>query len=99
MLQTFISGIKVKVVEFLDEASTEGVEILSPIIQAVLGDLPLIQPNLTVLTNDTELKLNNITVENRKLTTESDCHLIVGSCIFKRNLVRFPILLILKVTL
>ncbi|XP_044764578.1 fatty acid synthase-like [Coccinella septempunctata] len=76
-------GIKLKIVEVLDEATKEDSEPLGPKIYDVYADLPLIQVNISVFTKET-LELSNVTVENKELRKESDCHLVVGTKILQR---------------
>lgn len=83
------SAIKVKVVELVDDTNIGKTNLLSPYILKALGDQPLIQPNVTVLSTRNDFELENIQVEDRNLSSESDCHLIVGSNILKRSHVSY----------
>ncbi|CAH1131325.1 unnamed protein product [Ceutorhynchus assimilis] len=75
---------KVKVVELIDEATLSGNVSLAETISNVFGDQPAIQPDITVLT-ESDLQIPNVKVENKKLLTEVDCSLVVGSRILQRR--------------
>ncbi|XP_030748839.1 fatty acid synthase-like [Sitophilus oryzae] len=75
--------IQVKAVELIDEATPEENKTIGDIVFDVLADQPVIQPNITVLSK-TELEVNNVTVEDKKLLTEVDCHLVIASRLFER---------------
>lgn len=66
---------KVKVVEVRDEENIDG-QPLGPIIHQVLGDQPVIQAEVTVLSK-TPLELENVTVESGKLEQYSECSVVV----------------------
>ncbi|XP_018336345.1 fatty acid synthase-like [Agrilus planipennis] len=76
-------GIKIKVVELHDDATKEEAEPLAPTIHTVLGNQPLIQPEMLILSNKT-LTVNNATVEDKKLELESNCALVVATNILSR---------------
>lgn len=50
--------------------------LLSPLIQKVLGDLPLIRADLNIFSNKTYEDLNGIEVVDKKLGTEDTCFLV-----------------------
>ncbi|KAL3270432.1 hypothetical protein HHI36_020987 [Cryptolaemus montrouzieri] len=79
-------AIKLKVVELIDEATREDSEPLGPMIYEVFGDQPLIQTNIIILSKD-KLDLPNVTVEDKKLVSENDCNLVVGSKLLQRVMV------------
>ncbi|XP_030748833.1 fatty acid synthase-like isoform X2 [Sitophilus oryzae] len=79
-------SIHIKVAELVDEATPEENLILGDIAFDVLADQPLIQPNITVLSK-TEIEVRNVTVEDKKLLTEVDCHLVIGSKLLERHTV------------
>ncbi|XP_044739977.1 fatty acid synthase-like [Chrysoperla carnea] len=66
-------SVKVKVVEVDNEVN----DILAPVIFEVLSDLPLIQPDITVLSNRSIQLPNNCQVSNKPLETESKADYIV----------------------
>ncbi|CAH0548595.1 unnamed protein product [Brassicogethes aeneus] len=70
--------IKVKVVELIDEDTMEDSLPLGPLIFDVLGDQPVIQAEVTVLSK-TPLELKNVTVEDNKLKSQTDCLVVVLS--------------------
>lgn len=76
--------IKVKVVELLD--GSDEVQVIAPIVHKVLSDMPLIQPEITVLSKN-HLDLPNVTVVNKNLASETDCHLVIGTNLLNRNIV------------
>lgn len=76
-------GLKVKVVELLDEATQKNSKPLTPIISDVLGDQPLVQCEASVLSSEV-LDLN-VKVENKKLKYEQDCTVVIGSKLFSRD--------------
>lgn len=67
--------LKVKVVELIDEESKDQ-EILGPIFFNVLGDQPLIHPEVVVL-SPKPIEAQNVTVSNKQLSTESEALLVV----------------------
>ncbi|KAK9884293.1 hypothetical protein WA026_005245 [Henosepilachna vigintioctopunctata] len=79
-------AIKVKVVEVLDEATNKESEPLGPKIYDMFADQPLIQANVNIFSKE-KLELSNVTIEDKKLITENDCHLIVGTNLLKRTMV------------
>ncbi|XP_045465555.1 fatty acid synthase-like [Harmonia axyridis] len=79
-------GIKLKIIEILDEATQEGSEPLGPKIFDVYADLPLIQVNISVFSKE-KLELANVTVEDKELRKEIDCHLVVGTNILQRAMI------------
>ncbi|XP_044732193.1 fatty acid synthase-like [Chrysoperla carnea] len=66
-------SVKVKVVEVDNEVN----DILAPVIFEVLSDLPLIQPDITVLSSRSFQLPNNCQVSNKPLETESKADYIV----------------------
>ncbi|CAI6352158.1 unnamed protein product [Macrosiphum euphorbiae] len=82
VIENLIS-IKVKTVEILNKTFNPDVQILSPIILDVLADLPLIQPEVSILSDGTHPQLkeigSNITVEDKKLSPDQSVLLAVGS--------------------
>lgn len=80
-IQTF----KVKTIELVDEEYKSN--SLEPIIESigdVLGDLPLIQAELLVISEETLELPKNITVENKKLTGETNTVVFVGANLLTR---------------
>ncbi|KAF7272913.1 hypothetical protein GWI33_014349 [Rhynchophorus ferrugineus] len=75
--------IHVKAVELIDEATPDEPIVLGDTIYDVLADQPLIQPAITVLSK-TDLEVTNVTVEDKKLLTEVDCHLVIASKLLER---------------
>ncbi|KAG5878855.1 Fatty acid synthase, partial [Gonioctena quinquepunctata] len=73
---------KIKSVEVIDDHVTESEEIISPILLNVLGDQPLIQGNVTIF-SEKELDLD-ITVENKKLSKEDECVLVIATKLSER---------------
>lgn len=57
---------------------------LLPLFELALGDLPLVTSDLMVLTSQ-DLQLGNIHVEDGKLSTQSNCLLIVGEKCFSHQ--------------
>lgn len=53
-------------------------------VHDVLADLPLIQPEIIILSKN-EMEVRNVKVENKKLLTELDCSLVVASKVFQRS--------------
>ncbi|KAL1501269.1 hypothetical protein ABEB36_006624 [Hypothenemus hampei] len=76
-------SIKVKVVELIDDTCDEDKLPLGEEIHDALTDLPLIQPEIIILSKK-PYELKNIKVEDRKLLTEVECSLVVASKIFQR---------------
>ena len=65
--------IKVKTVEVDDGVE---MELMSPFVQEALGDIPLIQPEIIVLSKR-PIELSGITVEDKKLVLETGCLLVI----------------------
>ncbi|XP_030748836.1 fatty acid synthase-like [Sitophilus oryzae] len=78
-----IFTLQVKAVELIDEATPEENKTIGDTVFDVLADQPLIQPNITVLSKS-ELVVNNVTVEDKKLLTEVDCQLVIASRLLER---------------
>lgn len=57
---------------------------LGELVYDVLADQPLIQPEIIILSK-TELDVKNVKVEDKRLLTELDCSLVVGSQILQRS--------------
>nr|XP_022920511.1 fatty acid synthase-like [Onthophagus taurus] len=72
--------IKVKAVELIAE---EDGEPLLPLVQESLGDLPLIQAELKILSKNENLDLPGITVEDKSLNTETHCLILITKSIFE----------------
>ncbi|KAH1011869.1 hypothetical protein HUJ04_001145 [Dendroctonus ponderosae] len=77
-------GFNVKAVELIDEATVEGIVPLGETVHDVLADLPLIQPEIIILSKN-EMEVRNVKVEDKKLLTELDCSLVVASKLFQRS--------------
>lgn len=60
------------------------VKPILPLFEIALGDLPLVTSDLMVLTGQ-DLNLGKIHVEDGKLSTQSNCLLIVGKDLFSRT--------------
>lgn len=79
-------GIKVRVVEVVDEATQKNAVLLGPVIHQVLGDQPLVQPEIIVLSKDVIQDVSNVTVEDKQLSTmENNFTLVVGSKLLERQ--------------
>ncbi len=66
-----------KVVEILEEGESYAKHILK-----ILNDMPLIKPEIEVLTNR-KLELDNIVVSNKSISSVTDCTFIIGSNILQ----------------
>ncbi|KAJ8963945.1 hypothetical protein NQ314_005276 [Rhamnusium bicolor] len=77
---------KIKVVELVDDYSAKGGKYLTPVILSVLEDQPLIQPCVKILSK-TPLDVT-IEVEDKELSSESDCSLVIGTSILGRSEVK-----------
>ncbi|KAL0867964.1 hypothetical protein ABMA27_008631 [Loxostege sticticalis] len=81
-----IQTYKVKVIELVDEEyKRNNHEPILPILGDVLGDLPLVQAELLLISEEPIEMPNNITVENKKLSGESNALLFVGANLLKRD--------------
>lgn len=70
--------IKVKAVELDNsEEINEDTKLLSPILVNVLGDMPLMQPDVTLLTKRENLELQNITIRNETSISKAECVLLI----------------------
>ncbi|CAG9791214.1 unnamed protein product [Diatraea saccharalis] len=81
-IQTF----KVKSIEYVDEEyKTNGLEPIMETVAEVLEDMPLMQAELLVISEETIENLpSNITVENKKLSGESNAVVFIGANLLKR---------------
>lgn len=80
-----IQTYKVKSIELIDEEyKTHGLEPLIEKVGDALGDLPLVQAELLVLTEEQLEMPSNISVENKKVAAESNAVIFVGCNILKR---------------
>ncbi|KAK5637947.1 hypothetical protein RI129_012242 [Pyrocoelia pectoralis] len=67
--------VRFKCVEVMDDDNSALVPI-TPILQQAVGDVPLIQPELTILSNR-EFSFDNVEVKDKKLVEEGNDHLLV----------------------
>ncbi|CAH0385876.1 unnamed protein product [Bemisia tabaci] len=83
-----LPSIKVKTVEMADAFMNPDVPLISTILATSLGDLPLIQADITVLSaSDNPVVADmapGIQVEDRKLPGDQSCHIVVVSSIVGR---------------
>ncbi|KAJ8919484.1 hypothetical protein NQ315_002105, partial [Exocentrus adspersus] len=75
---------KVKACELIDECTDKAMIPLAPIIKSALEDQPLIQPLLKIL-SQTPLEDVQVEVEDKKLTSEADNLLVIGSNLLERH--------------
>lgn len=81
---------KVKSIELVDEEYKKN--DLQPVLEQVgdvLGDLPLVQAELVVISEEAIEMPSNIIVENKKLSGESNTVLFIGANLLGRPEVRF----------
>lgn len=71
--------LKVKTIEVYDD----NVELLSPTVLNVLGDIPLMQPDVNILTNE-ELECPGVNLINTKLIMESDVFIVMGTNVLSK---------------
>lgn len=74
-----------KAIEYVDEEYKK--HQMEPVIEAVadiLGDLPLMQAELLVLSEDALEMPSNITVENKKLAQETNAVMFIGANLLQR---------------
>lgn len=83
MILENVQTLKVKVAELLQD-DDEDIEPISPYILNALGDLPLIQPDVTIYTK-TSLSLDNITVNIAPFTVEENYLLVIGVDLLKKE--------------
>ncbi|KAM3963796.1 fatty acid synthase-like [Aphomia sociella] len=83
-IQTF----KVKTIEFADEEyKNDSLQPMIELIGDLLGDLPLVQAELLLISEEPIEMPSTITVENKKISTESNAVLFVGANLLKRDTV------------
>lgn len=70
--------IQVKVVEIFDEEEKDKSEPIGPLVFDAFSEMPLIQANITVVT-DLTLDLPNVTVEKKPVTSYKDILVLVAS--------------------
>lgn len=76
---------KVKSIEVVDEEyKNNGIEPIIEAVADVLGDLPLVQAELSVFSENSIGLPSNITVESKKLTTDANALLIIGANLLQR---------------
>ncbi|CAD6237321.1 GSCOCG00002249001-RA-CDS, partial [Cotesia congregata] len=90
--------IKVKTLESLDADEKYSVEdLFTPILQEALGDIPLIQPELNILTENSfeegKLPVNINITENKKLTPETNSTILSGRYLLTKKHESLPQLL------
>jgi fatty acid synthase, animal type len=81
-IQTF----KVKTIEYVDdEYKSNNMEPVMETVGEILGDMPLMQAELLVISEEPIENLpNNITVDNKKLSGESNTVVFIGANLLKR---------------
>lgn len=76
---------KVKSIEVVDEEyKNNGIEPIIEAVADVLGDLPLVQAELSVFSENSIELPSNITVESKKLTPDANALLIIGANLLQR---------------
>ncbi|XP_047538488.1 fatty acid synthase-like [Vanessa atalanta] len=76
---------KVKSIEIVDDQyKTNGLEPILDKVADVLGDLPLVQADLTIISEDPIEMPSNISVENKKLIGENNTLIIIGANLLQR---------------
>ncbi|CAH2093519.1 unnamed protein product [Euphydryas editha] len=76
---------KVKSIEIVDdEYKTTGIEPIMDKVADILGDLPLMQADLQVLSNDDVKMPSNINIEKKKLGGENNVLFLIGANLLKR---------------
>lgn len=88
--------LQVKTVEVIDDVTRDDVEPLSTAIAIALGDQPMVKPDILVLT-DKQIEVRGACVEDKKLPTESDGMLVVGTNLLTRYQVKFVLIIELNV--
>ncbi|OWR55047.1 fatty acid synthase [Danaus plexippus] len=92
-----IQTYKVKAIEVIDEEyKTNNYEPIMEIVGEVLGDLPLIQADMTVFSEEPIEMPSNIVVENKKATAESNTIIYIGANLLRRPEVLKPALSTLR---
>ncbi|XP_046963777.1 fatty acid synthase-like [Vanessa cardui] len=80
-----IQTYKVKSIEIVDDQyKNNGLEPILDKVADVLGDLPLVQADLTVISEEPIEMPSNISVENKKLIGESNTLIIIGANLLQR---------------
>ncbi|KAJ8958992.1 hypothetical protein NQ317_011720 [Molorchus minor] len=87
---------KVKVVELMNELAQEDAIPLAPIVQSVIGDQPLIQSMIKILSKIPFEVDQKIEVEETKLSDEQDCNIVIVSNIAGNKPVLKDALAVLK---
>lgn len=78
-------SVKVRVAELVDEATEPDSALLGPTIHQVLGDQPMVQPEIVILSKTPVEDVSNVTFEDKPLSAESNCSLVVGSNLLQRE--------------
>lgn len=85
-----IQTYKVKSIELVDEEyKTNAYEPILEKVANVLEDLPLVQPELMIISEEAIEMPPYIAVENKKLSGESNTVLFIGANLLNRPEVRF----------
>lgn len=77
-------SVRFKALEIRDEAVSPECEPLSPVILRVLGDQPLIQPEMIIYSKEA-LEVPDVTVEDKTLGNDCDAHVVVVSDALTRH--------------
>ncbi|XP_052751948.1 fatty acid synthase-like [Galleria mellonella] len=79
---------KVKTIEFVDEEyKSNGLQPIIEQIGEILADLPLVQSELLLISDEPIVMPSTITVEKKKLSGESNAVLFIGANLLKRNMI------------
>lgn len=76
--------IKVKTVELVAETVGEDFHPVSPTVLQVLGDLPLMQPEVLIYSKKT-MEVENVTVEDKVLDKDDNASVIIGKNLLSRS--------------
>lgn len=80
-----VPNTQIRTVECLDDFSKQDQPLLSPFLQSILSDIPLIQADINILTDRTMEEMPGISISDEKLDTESGCLLVIASNVIARG--------------
>lgn len=79
-----LASTKIKAIELIQEDVKNDYIPISPLLLDVLGDIPLLQPEVSIYTNK-NMEIENVVVDDKELNNETAAYMICGS-----NLLSLP---------
>lgn len=73
------NSLKIKTVELIEATAGDDYVPISPIVFQILGDLPLLQPEVLIYTKKSDMEIDNVTIEDKELNAEDSAYFVCGS--------------------